>query len=149
MLIIFMRYSDISPVFRRRFYYSAAPVIVVVLLFRIQMIYPLFDIKISRIDDLRNQKEFVQEVVPMSHGLQVVTNRYQKAGIISYYSGKFVPSINLNGRRNQFTLWHSDDSLRFRKVDTLSDLFHHPKEVHIKYLLLLKHQNWDFGVQRK
>ncbi|HEY5535528.1 MAG TPA: hypothetical protein VIL99_11440, partial [Ignavibacteria bacterium] len=48
MLIIFMRYSDIRPVFRRRFYYGAAPVIVVVLLFRIQMIYPLFDIKISK-----------------------------------------------------------------------------------------------------
>jgi hypothetical protein len=116
MLIIFMRYSDIRPVFRRRFYYFAAPVIVVVLLFRIQMIYPLFDIKISRIDDLRNQKEFVHEVISKSHGLPVVTNRYQKAGIISYYSGKFVPSINLNGRRNQFSLWHADDSLRFRKV---------------------------------
>lgn len=116
MLIIFMKYGDILPVFRRSFYYCALPVIVVLLLLRIQMIYPLFDIKISRIDDLRNQKAFVKEVVSDSHGLPLVTNTYQKAGMISFYSGKFVPSINLNGRSNQFNLWHFDDSLRFRKV---------------------------------
>jgi len=116
MLIIFMKYGDIQPVFRRCFYYCSLPVIVVMLLLRIQMIYPLFDVKISRIDDLRNQKEFVKEVVTDSQGLPLVTNTYQKAGMISFYSGKFVPSINLNGRSNQFNLWHLDDTLRFRKV---------------------------------
>jgi len=103
MLIIFMKYGDIRPV-------------AIMLLLRIQMIYPLFDVKISRIDDLRNQKEFVKEAVSDSHGLPLVTNTYQKAGMISFYSGKLVPSINLNGRSNQFNLWHYDDSLRFRKV---------------------------------
>ena len=116
MLIIFMKYGDIQPVFRRSFYYCALPVIAVILLLRIQMIYPLFDVKISRIDDLRNQKEFVKEVVTDSQGLPLVTNTYQKAGMISFYSGKVVPSINLNGRSNQFNLWHLDDTLRFRKV---------------------------------
>jgi hypothetical protein len=116
MLIIFMKYGDIRPVFRRSFYSCALPVIVAMLLLRIQMIYPLFDVKISRIDDLRNQKEFVKEAVSDSHGLPLVTNTYQKAGMISFYSGKLVPSINLNGRSNQFNLWHYDDSLRFRKV---------------------------------
>jgi hypothetical protein len=116
LLIIFMKYSDNRPVFRKRFYYCAAPVTILILLFRIQMIYPAFNINISRIDDLRNQKEFVREVVSKSHGLPIVACTYQKAGIISYYSDNFVPSINLNGRRNQFNLWHSEDSLRFRKV---------------------------------
>ena len=116
LLIIFMKYGNTKPVFRKMFYFFAAPLIVLIMLFRIQMIYPVFKIKIARIDDLRSQKEFVQEVVSKSHGLPIISNTYQKAGIISYYSGAFVPSINLNGRRNQFSLWHADDSLRFRSV---------------------------------
>ncbi len=121
LLILFMKYSKDRPVFRKRFYYMAAPVILLILMFRIQMIHPVIDMDISRIDDLRNQKSFVKEVVSMSHGLPIVTNSYQKAGIISYYSGSFVPSTNLNGRRNQFDLWHSADSLRFRKVAYLNN----------------------------
>jgi hypothetical protein len=80
------------------------------------MIYPALNISISRIDELRSQKEFVGEVVSKSQGLPIVACTYQKAGIISYYSGTFVPSLNLNGRRNQFSIWHSEDSLRLRKV---------------------------------
>lgn len=116
LLIIFMKYGNTNHGFRKRFYIFAVPVIVVILLFRVQMIYPVFKIKIARIDDLRSQKEFVHEVLSKSGGLPVISGTYQKAGLISYYSGTFVPGINLNGRRNQFNLWHADDSLRFRKV---------------------------------
>jgi len=121
LLIIFMKYSNTRPIFRRRFYFFATPVIFLILIFRIQMIYPLLKINILRIDNLRNEKEFVKEVVSKSHGLPVLTNSYQDAGIISYYSGNFVPSINLNGRTNQFSLWHAEDSLRFRKVAFIND----------------------------
>lgn len=130
LLIIFMKYSDIRPVFRRRFYYCAAPVILLIMLFRIQMIYPVFNLSISRIDDLRSQKEFVQEVVSKSQGLPIVASTYQKAGIISYYSATFVPSLNLNGRRNQFSLWHSDDSLRFRKVAYINNYLNEGVNIH-------------------
>jgi hypothetical protein len=121
LLIIFMKYGNTRPFFRRKFYFFAAPVILLILIFRIQMIYPLLKINILRIDNLRNGKEFVNEIVSKSHGLPVITNSYQDAGIISYYSGKFVPSLNLNGRSNQFSLWHADDSLRFRKVAFIND----------------------------
>lgn len=116
LLIIFMKYAYANTVFRKWFYIFAGPSVVLILLFRIQMIYPVFRIRISRIDDLRGQKEFVQEVIAKSEGLPIIAGSYQKAGLISYYSGAFVPAINLNGRRNQFNLWHADDSLRFRKV---------------------------------
>lgn len=121
LLIIFMKYSDNRPLLRKRFYFFAVPVIFLILLFRIQIIYPLLKINISRIDNLRNEKIFVQEAVSKSHGLTIITNSYQDAGIISYYSGNFVPSMNLNGRNNQFNLWHADDSLRFRKVAFIND----------------------------
>jgi hypothetical protein len=121
LLIIFMKYSNTRPLFRRRYYFFATPVILLILIFRIQMIYPLFKLNILRIDNLRNEKEFVNEVVSKSNGLPVLTNSYQDAGIISYYSGNFVPSINMNGRSNQFSLWRADDSLRFRKVAFIND----------------------------
>jgi len=121
LLIIFMKYSNNRPFFRRWFYFFITPVIILIILFRIQMIYPVLKINISRIDNIRNEKKFVQEVVSKSHGLPIITNSYQDAGIISYYSGSFVPSINLNGRNNQFNIWHSDDSLRFRKVVFIND----------------------------
>jgi hypothetical protein len=121
LLIIFMKYSSTSPFFRRRFYFFAAPVILFIIIFRIQLIYPILKINISRIEKLRNEKEFVQEVISKSNGLTLITNSYQDAGIISYYSGNFVPSLNLNGRNNQFSLWHADDSLRFRKVAFIND----------------------------
>jgi hypothetical protein len=116
LLIIFMKYGYTNPGLRREFYYFAVPSIILIILFRIQMIYPVFKLKISRIDDLRIQKEFVHEVISDSRGLPIICSSYQKAGIISYYSGIFVPSINLNGRRNQFSLWHAEDSLLYRKV---------------------------------
>ena len=116
MLIIFMRYYEGRNDLLRRIYGFAPPVIILILLFRFQIVLPLINVPISRIDDIRNQKDFVKEVVAGSEGLPIVTGSYQKAGIISFYGGNFSPSINLNGRRNQFSIWHSSDSLRFHKV---------------------------------
>lgn len=130
LVIIFMRYSNLRPVFRKRFYYCAAPVVLLIILFRIQVIYPVFNLSISRIDDLRSQKEFVKEVLSKSQGLPIVASTYQKAGIISYYSATFVPSLNLNGRRNQFNIWHSDDSFRFRKVAFINNYLNEGATIH-------------------
>jgi hypothetical protein len=116
LLIIFLRFSDTKSVFRKRFYIFTIPSVILIVLLRIQLFYPLFKIRISRIDDLRNQKEFVNEVRSRSAGLPIVSGTYQKAGIISFYSGSFSPGINLNSRRNQFNLWHSDDTLRYKKI---------------------------------
>jgi hypothetical protein len=121
LLIIFMKYSNTKPHFISRFYFLAIPSILLIMLLRLQLIYPFLKINITRIDNLRNEKEFVQEVVSKSQGLTIVTNSYQDAGIISFYSEHFVPSLNLNGRNNQFSLWHADDSLRFRRVAFIND----------------------------
>jgi hypothetical protein len=121
LLIIFLKYTNTNPLLGRRFYFFAIPFMILILLFRIQMFYPLFNIRISRIEDMRNQKEFANEVLSKSQGLPIVAGSYQKAGIMSFYSGTFVPSLNLNGRSNQFDLWHVDDSLRYKKVAYLND----------------------------
>jgi hypothetical protein len=87
-----------------------------IFILRLDIVYPVFDLRIDRLDDLRGHKEFGKEIVDKCKGLPIITNTYQKAGIVSFYTNTFTPSINLNSRRNQFNLWHSEDSLRFRKV---------------------------------
>jgi hypothetical protein len=116
LLIFFLRYSVTNPVFTRWFYILAVPVFVLVSILRLEIVHPVFNLKISRIENFRRQKEFVTEIHEKCEGLPIVTNSYQKAGIVSFYTNTFAPSINLNTRRNQFNLWHANDSLRFKKV---------------------------------
>jgi hypothetical protein len=121
MLIFFLKYSTSVSAFTRWFYYLSVPVILMIFILRLELSYPLINLKINRIDDLRGQKEFAKEVIDKSQGLPVITNRYQTAGILSFYTKVFTPSINVNGRRNQFSLWHADDSLRYRKVSFVNN----------------------------
>lgn len=116
LLIIFLRFSDDKPVFTRWFYILAIPVILMISILRLEIVYPVFDLRIKRINDFRGHKEFGKEIISKSQGLPIITNDYQRAGIVSFYAKTFVPSINTNSRRNQFNLWHADDSLRFKKV---------------------------------
>ena len=116
LLIFFLKYNDARGVFTRWFYLLAVPVIIMITLLRLEISHPVFDLRIKRIDDLRGHKEFGKEIVAKSQGLPVITNSYQKAGIVSFYANIFAPSINVNSRRNQFNLWYAEDSLRFKKV---------------------------------
>ena len=116
LLYFFLKFNDARPLFTRWFYLSAAPVIILILLLRLEIFYPVLDLRIKRMDDLREHREFGKEISDKNQGLPLITNSYQKAGLVSFYANTFAPSINLNGRRNQFSIWHADDSLRFKKV---------------------------------
>lgn len=116
LLIFLLRYSDTKPVFTKWFYIFAVPVFVIITLLRLEIAYPVFNLKVDRIDDFRGHKEFGNEIVEKCNGLPVITNSYQKAGIVSFYTKTYAPSINVNSRRNQFNIWHDTDSLRFKKV---------------------------------
>ena len=116
LLIFFLRYSVAKPVFTRWFYILAVPVIVMISLLRLEIVYPVFNLKVDRIEDFRGHQEFGKEIIKKSKGFPIITNSYQEAGLVSFYTNIFAPSININGRRNQFDLWHADDTLRFKKV---------------------------------
>jgi hypothetical protein len=116
LLVFFLKFSVAKPEFKRWFYFLALPVIIMISIIRLDIVYPVFDLGIDRLNDLRGHKEFGKEIIDKCKGLPIITNTYQKAGILSFYTNTFAPSINLNSRRNQFNLWHSEDTLRFRKV---------------------------------
>jgi hypothetical protein len=133
LLIFFMKFSVVKPVFASWFYFLAFPVIVIICLLRLEIAYPVLGLKINRINDLRGHKEFGKEIADKSHGLPVITNSYQKAGLISFYTNTFVPSINLNSRRNHFNIWHADDSLRFRKVAYVNNYLYEGSKIRNSY----------------
>jgi len=116
LIIFFLKSGCKNPEFEKWFYILAIPIAILIILLRLQAVYPVFNIEIDRINDFRGQRELGKEVVEKCEGLPIVSNNYQKAGLISFYTNTFVPSINVNSRRNQFNLWHSDNSLRFKKV---------------------------------
>lgn len=116
LLVLFLKFSVTNSKLIRWFYYLAYPFIILIILMRVELISPVFEIRSSRMNDLQGHKEFGKDVLSMSQGLSVITNSYQMAGLLSFYTDLFVPSINVNSRRNQFNLWHADDSLRYKKV---------------------------------
>ena len=116
LLILFLNYSVTYSGLIRWFYYLAIPVIILIFIVRIELVNQFFGIKNSRMNDLQGHKEFATDVLAVSRGLPVITNSYQMAGLLSFYTDSYIPSININSRRNQFNLWNPGDSIRYRKV---------------------------------
>lgn len=116
LIILFLKYSVSYSKLVRWFYYLSVPVIILILVVRIELVSQVFGIRNIRMKDLRGHKEFAMDVLSRSQGLPIITNSYQMAGLLSFYTDSFVPSINLNSRRNQYNLWHAGDSVRHRKV---------------------------------
>ena len=121
LLIFFLKSDYTKPAFERWFRLLALPIIILIIFLRVDIVYPLFNLKISRLDDFRGHREFGKEIVEKCKGLPIITNSYQRAGLVSFYANIFAPSININSRRNQFNIWHSDNSLRFKKVAYVND----------------------------
>jgi 4-amino-4-deoxy-L-arabinose transferase-like glycosyltransferase len=57
-----------------------------------------------------------EHVEEFAGGLPVTANLYQHSSSISFYSGRIVPSLNINSRRNQFTLLKLEDKLLDTRV---------------------------------
>jgi hypothetical protein len=121
LLIFFLKSNNTKPLFEKWFYLLAIPVIIIIIFLRMEIIYPVFNFRINRFNDFRGQKELGKEIVDKCKGLPIITSNYQRAGIVSFYANTFATSINLNSRRNQFNLWHGDDSLRYQRVAYLNN----------------------------
>ena len=121
LFIFFLKSSFTKPVFEKWFFLLAFPVIIIILILRLQIVYPVLNLRITRFDEFRASRELGKEIVYKCKGLPIITNTYQRAGIVSFYANTFAPSININSRRNQFNLWHADDTLSLRKVAYLNN----------------------------
>jgi hypothetical protein len=116
LLIFLLRSGNAKPAFEKWFYISAIPIIILIALLRLEIVYPVINTGKSRLDDFRGNRDLGKEIADKCKGLPVITSNYQKAGLVSFYAKTSAVSINMNGRRNQFNLWHADNTLRFKKV---------------------------------
>ena len=122
LLIFFLKSCYAKTVFERWFCILAIPVIIIIIFLRLEIIAPNSRLRISsRFEEFRANKELGKEIADKCKGLPIITSSYQRAGVVSFYAKTFASSINVNSRRNQFNLWHADDSLRFRKVAYLNN----------------------------
>lgn len=74
---------------------------------RIHLISPFYTPfhELDRTRDFHNNKALEEAVMDSVKENKVYATRYQEASILSYYSNSFIPSINLNGRKNLFNSW--------------------------------------------
>ncbi len=86
----------------------AIPGIVLILLVRIHLYTDLFTIPEDATSQFKGHRYFARKIMKEAHGLPVVANSYQKASLLSFYSGEIIPSLNVSARKNQFNLWDLD-----------------------------------------
>jgi hypothetical protein len=90
--------------------------ILLILVFRVHLINPLITLKRDRANEFHGHKQFVSDMIANSNGKPIVANRYQEASLLSFYSEKLVPSINMNSRKNQFDFWTWVDDFENKDV---------------------------------
>lgn len=96
--------------------------LIIILILRIHLITPFIKTPfMDRSNDFRGHKELISKVENSIGDKKIVTTRYQEAGLLSYYTNSLVPSINLNGRKNQFNTWNLFSQLNGEPYYLLSD----------------------------
>lgn len=94
----------------------------ILLVLRLHLIFPFIKTPfLDRTNDFRGHKEFVDRIITKTNAMPMVVTRYQEAGLFSYYSNSLIPSINLNGRKNQFNSWNLFPSINGKPHYLLSD----------------------------
>jgi hypothetical protein len=63
------------------------------------------DVYFHRMGEIAGWRSHTQEVLAIADGTPVIANSYQAASKLSFYSHRIIPSLNINGRHNQFDLW--------------------------------------------
>jgi hypothetical protein len=83
---------------------------------------PGAETRIRRLTEIRGWKSWSQAVARESADCALVANSYQIASKLSFYTKRFVPSLNIGSRSNQFDLWRWEESLKGKPVCWLTSL---------------------------
>ena len=90
----------------------------ILLLLKIHLIYPLVYIKKDRVWDFHQNRRFVREVQALAEGNLMVANDYKIASLLNFYAEVpyRIPSLNINKRANQYSIWPFDTLLCHQNV---------------------------------
>ncbi len=90
------------------------------ILFRIHLLYPLMEFPKDRRNEFQGQQAWADSVMALAGNQPLIATRYQEAALLSFYSGKNITSVNMEGRKNQFDFWGWADTLENKKVYKLN-----------------------------
>lgn len=99
---------------------SALLSIPVFLIVRLVLAFP-GEVYFHRMGEIVGWKIYTREVMQKAGNLPLMANTYQEASKLSFYSGRLIPSLNLNGRRNQYDLWNLAVDYEGKKVILLNN----------------------------
>jgi hypothetical protein len=83
---------------------------------------PGAETRIKRLTEIRGWKNWSQAVDRESADCALVANSYQIASKLSFYTKRFVPSLNIGSRSNQFDIWHWEENLKGKPICWLTSL---------------------------
>jgi len=103
---------------KRLLLWMTIPFIFIVLLFRIQLIWPVFGVDHVGIDYYHGRKAWAKEISMLSGGRPVVfVNDFRESSLYSFYSGNTgVALFTGEKRKSQYDIWNYEDSLRNKEV---------------------------------
>lgn len=117
--LVYLGYRSVEQVRWFRTYRIIAAVFAgLLLLIKIHLIAPLVNIKKDRVWDFHLSRNFAHEVVGLAGDALIVGNDYQTASLLNFYADQpyYIPSLNINSRANQYSLWQLDTLVCNRDV---------------------------------
>jgi hypothetical protein len=151
MIYFTLSYSSIHPTVVNWLKISAAISIPLFIVARIFIAFP-DKAYFHRMGEITGWRTFAREIIKQSDGLPVVANSYQEASKLSFYTGSLIPSLNVNGRHNQFDLWNLSYSFEGKKVMFLNSMIKNGKKIinpqsDLCYLTPINHLSVYQGLQ--
>ena len=116
LFILSVPYLEKHATLKKWVYYLSIPSIVLILVARIHLSVGLVEFKGDRTSEYRGWKEHTEKVVAFAAGRPILANTYQHASKLSFYAGQDIASLNVGGRRNQFSIWKWENDLIGKEI---------------------------------
>lgn len=106
MAYLTVRYLSVQPSLLKWLRIAAVISLPLFVAARVLLAFPGSEVYFHRMGEIAGGEKYAHELMEKAGDLPLIANSYQEASKISFYSGKLVPSLNLNGRHNQYDLWN-------------------------------------------
>jgi len=84
---------------------------------------------VPRMGEMVGWEKYTKQLLTEAGDLPIIANSYQEASMLSFYSGRIIPSLNIRGRSNQFDLWGFSYAYEGQKVVLLNSFMSEGKKL--------------------
>lgn len=119
LLVLGLKEMSNRPTLQQWYLYISCGIIFIFSVYRVHLIHPLIEVKKDRVWEFHGNKAFADTVFALAENRPVTANTYQVASILSFYAPmqpRYVPSLNVNSRSNQYSIWQLDSTMLGEEV---------------------------------